>query len=278
MKVGIQGGPASFHEMAAFKYFGESIGEIIYFRSFSAMIRSLKGQHIDAAVMAIENTVAGSILPNYALLEKYGCNIIGEVYLRIALHLMTLKPVSIDQIRRIISHPMAILQSQDFLDQLSHPVEIIEDYDTADAAKKLRENGWEDVGVIASSMAAYTYNLHIIESEIETHKQNFTRFLVLNESGLPQPSHPNKASISFQLISKVGALADVLQIFKNHRINLTKIQSLPIIGKPYEYAFHVDLTWEKWEHFQNAIKEIRSHVISLKKFGEYREGRKEQTG
>src|SRR4051812_27259717 len=210
-KVAIQGIATSFHEVAALTYFQEKI-ETVECLSFHALCESLKKGESDFAVMAIENSIAGSILPNYFLLQEYHFSIIGEVYLPIHMHLLALPGVKLSDIKNIESHPMAIRQCSDYLHRLNG-VEIRESDDTAYSAKKVSEMKLKDTAAIANEQAAKKFGLEIIEKRIETHKKNFTRFLILAKRATAKDD-TNKASLSFEVANEVGSLADALMTFK----------------------------------------------------------------
>lgn len=270
IKVAIQGIEASFHELAAITYFKEEL-ETIQCLTFHALCESLRKEQADYAVMAIENSIAGSILPNYFLLQEYHFSIIGELYIPIRMHLMALPGTRLKDIRLIESHPMAIRQCTDFLHSL-HGVEIRESDDTALSARKVSEGKLTGVAAIANERAAELFGLEILEKRIETNKKNFTRFLVLSRRARPQPDS-NKASMSFEVAHAVGSLADALTTFKDNRINLTKIQSIPIIGKPSEYSIHVDVEWKERRNYDRAIRDILRQVHNLNILGEYRKAK-----
>ena len=242
LSIAIQGIATSFHEVAALTYFNEPI-DTIECLSFHRLCESLKNGEADYAVMAIENSIAGSILPNYFLLQEYHFSIIGELYLPIHMHLLTLPGVKLSEITTIESHPMAIRQCAEYLHALKN-VEIRESDDTALSAKRVKEMKLKTTAAIANEHAAKKYGLQILEKRIETHKKNFTRFLVLTKRSNDK-KESNKASISFEVANEVGSLADALMTFKNNSINLTKIQSIPIIGKPSEYSIHIDVDWKR---------------------------------
>ena len=269
MKIAIQGGAASFHDIAAHKYFGNEI-ETVSCPTFNILCEKLKNKVVDFAVMAIENSIAGSILPNYALIQKYDFHIIGEIQLRIEQNLMVLPGTKIEELKIARSHYMALMQCEDYLS--THPHLQMEEYhDTADSAKDIRLYNQKEVGAIASRNAAELYDLEIIGESIETNKQNFTRFIIISTDKKTKVENPTKASLCFQLPNKIGALADVLKIIVDNNINMTKIQSLPIIGKPNQYTFHVDCEWSNYENFKKCIA-INSIVDDLKILGEYKKG------
>jgi prephenate dehydratase len=267
LKVAIQGIATSFHEVAAQTYFGDSI-ESVECLSFHALCESLKKEESDFAVMAIENSIAGSILPNYFLLQEYHFSIIGEVYLPIQMHLLVLPGVTLNDVKCIESHPMAIRQCNDFLFRLRN-VEIRESDDTAVSARKVKENKLTNTAAIANEHAAKKFGLQILEKRIETNKKNFTRFLILAK-GRQTAHDSNKASLCFEVANEVGSLAETLMTLKNNLINLTKIQSIPIVGKPSEYSIHIDVEWKKRRNYDTALQEILRQVRNLNVLGEYK--------
>lgn len=269
-KIAIQGITASFHEIAAVTYFGNSI-DTIECLSFYDLCESLKNERADYAVMAIENSIAGSILPNYFLLQEYHFQIIGELYIPIHMHLLALPGTRIEQLKTIESHPMAIRQCSDYLHRLDG-VELRESDDTALSAKKISDKKLKGVGAIANEFAAKRFGLEILEKRIETHKKNFTRFLILSRRN-GTPDGADKASISFEVANEVGSLAEALMTFKANSINLTKIQSIPVIGKPSEYSIHVDLEWKSRKKYDSAMKTVMRQVRNLNVLGEYKKGK-----
>jgi prephenate dehydratase len=220
-------------------------------------------------MMAIENSIAGSILPNYLLLEQFQGRIVGEVYLRIEMSLMALAGQKISDLHSVQSHPMALFQCEDFLFKYPH-LKVIEAADTAESAKIIKERGLQGHAAIASSLAAEVYGLELLEKGIETNKRNYTRFLVVSRGERFRPDvPPNKASIRFEVAHRPGSLLSILGSFTAHGINMTKLQSVPILGRPYEYSFHVDLEWEDYSEYQQALREIELKAINLILLGEY---------
>jgi prephenate dehydratase len=270
LTVAIQGIATSFHEVAAMQYFNEPI-DTLECLSFHELCENLKLGHCDVAVMAIENSIAGSILPNYFLLQEYHFNIVGEIYLPIHMHLLAMPGVKISDIKTIESHPMAIRQCSDYLHRLNG-VEIRESDDTALSAKHIAEKKLKTTAAIANEFAAKKFGLEILEKRIETHKKNFTRFLILS-SKTRSVEDANKASMCFEVRDEVGSLADVLTVFKKHAINLTKIQSIPIIGRPSEYSIHIDVEWNKRKDYDKAIQVVLRQVRNLNVLGEYRKAK-----
>ncbi|HYK77585.1 MAG TPA: prephenate dehydratase [Daejeonella sp.] len=265
-RVAIQGIKASFHEEAAFTFFGDEI-ETVECNSFKQTCEVLKYKKADFVVMAIENSIAGSLLPNYTLLRDYNFRIVGEVYLPIQLHLLALPGVKFEDIKYVQSHPIAIRQCVDFFDEYPH-LQVIESNDTAACAKKIRQEQLTDTVAIANQLAAKLYNLEILERRIESNKKNFTRFLILSTQATEQDTF-NKASLCFQVGNEVGSLASVLNIFTEHQINLSKIQSMPVLGKRNEYNFYVDIEWKNQEGYHQSIPKILKHTINFNIMGEY---------
>ncbi len=270
LKIAIQGISTCFHEVAARTYFNESI-EPIECLTFHKLCQSLKKKESDFAMMAIENTIAGSILPNYFLLQEFRFSIVGEIYLPIHLHLLAFPGVKLEEIKTIESHPMAIRQCYDFLHKLNG-IELRESDDTAISARKVSEKKLKATAAIANEFTAKKFGLEILERRIETHKKNFTRFLVLSR-GSETKEESNKASLCFEVRNEVGSLADVLTVFKTNEINLSKIQSIPVIGKPSEYSIHVDVEWNQRKNYDNALKQVQKQTHNLNVLGEYKKGK-----
>ncbi len=266
-RVAIQGIRASFHEEAAFKFFGENI-HTIECNSFKKTFEALEKREADYVVMAIENSIAGSILPNYSLMMSYGFPIIGEVYLPIQLHLMALPGVKFEDIKNVTSHPIAIRQCVDFFDEYPH-LNIVESTDTAACAKRIREEELTDTVAIANTLAAKLYGLDILERRIESNKKNFTRFLIITHHENNVKRTPNKASLCFQVSNKVGSLAKVLNIFAEQNLNMSKIQSMPVLGKPNEYNFYVDVEWKDSKNYDTAIRQMLKYTHNFNVLGEY---------
>jgi prephenate dehydratase len=270
LKIAIQGIATSFHEVAALSYFHEPI-ETLECLSFHQLCESLKQGKADFAVMAIENSIAGSILPNYFLLQEYHFSIVGELYLPIHMHLLTLPGVKLEEIKTIESHPMAIRQCSEFLHALNG-VEIRESDDTALSAKRVKELQLKNTAAIANEFAAKKFGLQILERRIETHKKNFTRFLILTKRANGK-TDSNKASLSFEVANEVGSLADALMTFKSNSINLSKIQSIPIIGRPSEYSIHIDVEWKSRKNYDTAMRAVLRQVKNLNVLGEYKKAK-----
>lgn len=274
IKVAIQGLATSFHEVAAMTYFQQPLDRIECL-TFHALCETLDKGKADFAVMAIENSIAGSILPNYFLLQQYHFNIAGELYLPIHLHLLVLPGVALRDIECIESHPMAIRQCSEFLHQLNG-IQIRESDDTALSAKRVREMKLKNTAAIANEFAAKKYDLKILERRIETHKKNFTRFLILNRKSADKPTG-NKASLCFEVANEVGSLAEALMTLKSNGINLSKIQSIPIVGKPSEYSIHIDVEWKRRKNYDDALRTVLRQVKNLNVLGEYKKAKIEYT-
>jgi prephenate dehydratase len=270
-RIAIQGIRASFHEEAAFKFFGDDI-ETVECDSFRETCEALEHGKADYAVMAIENSIAGSILPNYSLLRDYHFAIVGEVYLTIQLHLLALPGVKFEQIKYVESHPIAIRQCVDFFYEYPE-LKIVESTDTAACAKKIRDMQLTDTVAIANQLAAKVYGLDIMERRIESNKKNYTRFLILSKSHT-EIRESNKASLSFQVSNEIGSLAKILNIFAEENINMTKIQSMPVLGKRHEYNFYVDIEWKKRSGYDNAIRQVLRYAVNFTIMGEYKKNDK----
>jgi prephenate dehydratase len=271
-KIAIQGIKGSFHHQVVKEYFSENV-DIDECLSFEELIDSLIAGKSDQAVMAIENSIAGPIIPNYALIDKNNLHIIGEHYLNIQQNLMALKGQKIEDIKEVHSHPMALLQCMDFLKQYPS-IKLIEDKDTAETARRIQEKQLTGIAAIASVTASEMYDLDIIASSIQTIKNNMTRFVIIKKqnSFLPE-SEINRASIKFELDHKRGSLAAVLNVMSDCKLNLTKIQSLPKIETPWKYSFFVDVTFEKYEDFAKAKALLNIMAEYFKVLGEYKNTR-----
>ncbi|TDO84284.1 prephenate dehydratase [Flavobacterium chryseum] len=268
-KIAIQGIKGSFHHQVVKEYFSENV-EIDECLSFEELIDSLLSGKTDQAVMAIENSIAGPIIPNYALIDKNNLHIIGEHYLSIHQNLMTLKGQRIEDIKEVHSHPMAILQCMDFLKQYPN-IKLVEDKDTAETARRIQEKQLTGIAAIASKTASEMYDLEIIAPEIQTIKNNMTRFVIIKKQNSFLPENEiNRASIKFELDHKRGSLAAVLNVMSDCKLNLTKIQSLPKIETPWKYSFFVDVTFEKYEDFAKAKSLLNIMAEYFKILGEYK--------
>jgi prephenate dehydratase len=268
-KIAIQGIKGSFHHQVVKEYFSENVA-IDECLSFEELIDSLLSGKSDQAVMAIENSIAGPIIPNYALIDKNNLHIIGEHYLSIHQNLMTLKGQKIEDIKEVHSHPMALLQCMDFLKQYPN-IKLVEDKDTAETARRIQEKQLTGIAAIGSKVASEMYDLEIIAPEIQTIKNNMTRFVIIKKQNSFLPENEiNRASIKFELDHKRGSLAAVLNVMSDCKLNLTKIQSLPKIETPWKYSFFVDVTFEKYEDFAKAKSLLNIMAEYLKVLGEYK--------
>ena len=283
-KIGIQGIQGSNHDLVAKQYFDEN-HEIQEFLSFDDLVESLSKNQCDFGVMAIENSIAGSIIPNYALIDKNDLQIVGEYYLNIHHHLMSLPGQDLKAIKEVVSHPMALLQCKEYLrSQLD--VRLVEDVDTADVAKRISENQIRGIAAIAPKIAADLYGLEVLADDIQTIKNNATRFVIIQNRNEQKKldaevleatnlqSKINKASLKFMLDHKRGSLATVLNVMSDCKLNLTKIQSLPKIETPWKYAFFVDVTFDDVKDYKKAISIIEIMAEDFKILGEYTNGRK----
>ncbi|MFO7616982.1 MAG: prephenate dehydratase [Bacteroidales bacterium] len=275
IRAAIQGIAGSFHDQAAVEFFQDKQVVLVPCRSFEDLFEQVASGLADVAVMAIENTVAGSLLPNYALLRESGFTIFGELFLRISQHLMALPGQGLHDLTEAYSHYMAIAQTRSFF--RSYPnIRLIESEDTAASARWVAEARQTGRAAIAGERAAELYGLEILANGIETNKRNFTRFLFLykpNGTERFSIAQPDKASLSFSLPHKTGSLSHILSIFSFYDINLTKIQSIPIIGKEWEYHFLIDLTFDDEVRYRQSLQAIRPLTTELVILGDYNQGR-----
>ena len=271
--IAIQGAEGSNHHKVARDFYGISI-QLKECMSFDALVDSLLDNSAHLGVMAIENTIAGSIIPNYALIDANNLHIIVVKYLNIHHHLMALKGQDIKDIKEVWSHPMALLQCKEFFKKYPH-VKLVEDADTAEVAKRISEQNLFGIAAIAPKIAAEIFDLSIIEDEIQTIKENATRFVIV-QTALPMNGidEINKASFKFQLDHKRGSLAAILNVLSDCKMSLTKIQSLPVIETPWKYSFFVDVTFEDYKEYEKVVKIIEIMAEEFKILGTYKNGRK----
>lgn len=270
-RVAIQGYEGSFHQVAAQLFHGKNV-DVIPCATFRDVVRiGSNKKESDGAVMAIENSIAGSILPNYNLLQKSNLLVIGEVYLQIRQNLLVNPGVRLEDIKEVHSHTMALQQCYNFLDK--HKWKLVETDDTALSAKHIHQHKSKHIAAIASKLAADLYNLDVIASNIHTMKNNYTRFLMLQreDSALPVAG-ANKASVTFHTDHSKGSLAKVLTKIADGGINLSKLQSFPIPGSDFKYAFHADMEFESISQFENVIEVIKPLTESIKIYGVYKRG------
>jgi len=272
-KIAIQGIKGSFHHQVASEYFSESL-ELDECMSFDSLVQSLVGNKTQKAVMALENSIAGSIIPNYALIDRNNLHIIGEYYLDIHMNLMVLPGQKIEDIKEVHSHPIALLQCGEFFKSYPH-IKLVESGDTAETAQRIQENQLKNIAAVASPIAAEMFGLDILASGIHTIKSNKTRFVILKTQNKVLPKEEiNKASIKFELDDTPGSLATILNVMNNCKLNLTKIQSMPIIESPFQYSFFVDVVFEKYKHYEKAKSILELMTTHFKVLGEYKNGRK----
>lgn len=278
-RIAIQGVSGAFHEVASRQYFKNQKLDIIQCLSFNDLFDALLFNKADYGVVAIENSLVGSIIPNYALLKESKLKVLGEVFLRIEQHLMVSKGEKLEDIKEIYSHPMALEQCLEFLNPLRRKgVRILDAEDTALSAKRIADEKLKGVGAIASDLAAEMYDLEIIQRSIETNKKNFTRFLIITSSNHYEEDQKglakNKASLCFRLPHEEGSLSQVLSIFAFYKINLSKIQSLPVVGVEWEYLFYIDLVFDDYKKYSQALDAVRPLTKELSILGEYQKGKR----
>lgn len=270
-KISIQGYEGSFHQEAARLFFGETV-EVIPCATFREVVKVAANKNqSDGGIMAIENSIAGCILPNYDLLQKSKLNVVGEVYLAIRQNLMVNHGVKLEDIKEVHSHPMALQQCFDFLDQ--HNWKLVEKEDTALSAKHIQQYKSKHIAAIASKIAAELYDLNIISPSIESMKNNYTRFLILKKEAYNENVNPDKASICFSVENNIGSLSKVLNIITERGVNLSKLQSFPISGSNFKYSFHVDLEFENLPQFNELIESIKPLTVNLKIYGIYKKAK-----
>ena len=272
-RVGIQGIEGSFHYIVSQTYF-EEVVEVQPYLSFGEVVDSLASKHTDMAVMALENSIAGSIIPNYAHIDDQNLYITGEYFLEIQHNLMALRGQNISDIKEVFSHPMALLQCKAFFKQYPH-IKLIEDTDTAEVAKRICEGKIMGVAAIASLEAAHLFDLDILAESIQTIKHNETRFVIVERvSDLINTKSVNKASVKFLLDHKRGSLAAMLNVMSDCNLNLTKIQSLPKIDTPWKYAFFVDITFEAYSDYEKGKAIMKIMAEEFKILVEYKNAKK----
>ena len=271
--IAIQGAEGSNHHKVARDFYGDNI-QLKECMSFDALVAHLLDGSATDGVMAIENTIAGSIIPNYALIDSNNLHIVGEEYLNIHHHLMALPGQTIKSIKEVWSHPMALLQCKEFFKKYPH-IKLVEDVDTAEVAKRIAKKNIKGIAAIAPKIAAEIFGLQVLEDDIQTIKDNSTRFVIV-QTQLPAHSIDgiNKASLKFELSHKRGSLAAVLNVLSDCKMNLTKIQSLPVIETPWKYSFFVDITFDDYTEYQKLVKIIDIMAEDFKILGTYKNGRK----
>lgn len=270
-RISIQGYQGSFHQVAAQIFFGKNV-EVITCDTFREVIRiAAAKRECDGGIMAIENSIAGSILPNYNLLQKSNLKVAGEIYLHIRQNLLVNPGVQLEDIKEVHSHTMALQQCYDFLD--NYKWKLVETDDTALSAKHIHQHKSKHIAAIASKLAAELYDLEIVAPNIHTVKNNYTRFLVLQrEDVIAQSNDANKASVNFQTNHTKGSLAKVLTKIADGGINLSKLQSFPIPGSDFKYSFHADMEFDSLEQFYKVMEKIKPLTEAVKIYGVYKRG------
>lgn len=267
--IAIQGIKGSFHHSVAEQYF-DGKPSLLECMTFDVLVDSVLDQTSDVAVMAIENSIVGSIIPNYALIDTHNLSIIGEYYLDIQHNLMVLSGQNIQDITEVHSHPMALLQCKEFFKPYPN-IKLVEAKDTADVAKSISENKIKGIAAIASKTASKLYGLDVLAGSIQTIKHNETRFIIVkSDNQNKRDPDVNKASLKFELDHKRGSLAAILNVLSDCKINLTKIQSLPKLNAPWKYAFFIDVTFEKFSDYEKAKTIVNIMAENFKILGEYK--------
>ena len=271
-KVTIQGVSGCYHDAAARAYFANDEVDTVACETFDDMFDRLKGDASLIGIMAIENTIAGSLLQNHELLRQSNLTVVGEYKMRISHVLCALPGQTIDNLTEVNSHPMALMQCCQYLHK--HPnLKIVEKTDTAGSAREIAENHLLGHAAVCGKYAAELYGLHVLEEGIETNKRNFTRFLILADpvmaKELTAGQAIDKASLVFTLPHTQGSLAKILTIFSFYDINLSKIQSIPIIGREWEYRFFINLTFDDYVRYRQSIEAVRPLISDFKILGEY---------
>jgi len=271
-KVAIQGYEGSFHQVAARHFFGKNVA-VITCDTFREVVQLGGDAKLsDGAVMAIENSIAGSILPNYNLLQKSKLQVIGEVYLSISQNLLTYPGVKLEDIKEVHSHPMAILQCLDYLEKYNW--KLVESEDTALSAKIVHQNKSKHTAAIASKLAAQIFDLNVIKPDIHTLKNNITRFLIVSPASTKTlVENANKASIYFQTDHSKGILAKVLAKIAQGNVNLSKLQSMPIPGSTFKYGFYADLEFDNKKQIEKVLEALKGLTNSIRIFGMYQKGK-----
>jgi prephenate dehydratase len=269
LKIAIQGYPGSFHDEAARKFFmGEEDLNLIPADTFDILANKLYNQEVDYAVMAIENSIAGTLLQNYRILREKNFWIVGETYLRIQHNLLVNPGTALENIRKVYSHPMALNQCLEFLTSLPKAT-LIEHPDTALSAMELAQNPNQKHACIASLKAAELTGLEVLQQSIETNKNNYTRFFILSRTKQPSIYHYNKASVYIRIPDEKGHLLKVLQCIDSHGINLGKLQSFPVLGRFRHYFFHLDLEFSDIKQYQGVREDLKKVTVEFAELGVY---------
>ena len=270
MKIAIQGIEGSYHHIVALDYFGQG-HEFLFCYNFREVARMVEKAEVAYGVMAIENSIAGSIIPNYSILQDSKLQVAGEAYLKITHNLMVVPGVKIEDINEVHSHSMALLQCTDYLDE--HLAwRLVETRDTAWSAKTIAEKGLRNAAAIASETAAELFGLEIVAREINTNKNNYTRFMILKRHDLMIPPDADKASLYFKTSHHKGALIKVLKQMEDSAINMSKLQSYPIPNEPWHYLFHVDMEFDSMADYVRVIDRIQREAEGVYVYGVYKKG------
>ena len=270
MQIAIQGVKGAFHEVAARNYFGNDI-DILPMLHFSDLAESVKNGDCDYGIMAVENTISGTIHANLNLIREHKLVVCGEEYLRIRQNLVANKGTKIEDLNEVRSHYMAINQSRKFFKQYPN-VQLVDSIDTALSMKEIKEDGLNNIGAIGSLLAAEHYDLDVLAEGIETNTKNYTRFLILRNKENWKKQASNKASIAIILDNQQGNLADILSVIASYQIDLSKIESVPLVGEPWHYQFYLDVLFNDKTKYRNMINEISTKLDKLEILGEYTNG------
>lgn len=268
-KISIQGFPGAFHHIAAANYEGSPV-DVVGRHTFDEVISDvMEDDMIDYGMMAIENSIAGSLLRNYTLIQDSGVQIVGETYLRIKQNLLALPGVKVEDLKEVHSHPIALAQCEQFFSRYPD-IQLVSTYDTAESAYDISQSGSKEIGAIASSLAGKMYELNTLAESVETNKQNYTRFLVLDDH-MPDQQF-DKISISFRVSHAIGSLYKALENLSLNKCNLTKIQSVPILGEPWQYLFFADFVLAEPDRLNDIIDDLSHHAGGVRVLGKYKEG------
>jgi prephenate dehydratase len=270
MTISIQGVKGAFHEEAALNYYGEQVN-ILPNISFTEVIESIRSNMATAGIMAVENTISGTIHSNLNLIRESGLSICGELYLQIEQNLVGLPGTNIENLIEVHSHYMAIDQCREFFRKHPH-IKLIESDDTAISMKEIAEKQLSDTGAIGSKVGAHHYGLHIIAESIETNKKNYTRFLIVEKENKTKPELINKSSLSITLPNHKGSLSQVLSVIAFYDVDLSKIESVPVVGEPWHYRFYIDVLFDNYNKYRSMLQAIGPLTDELRILGEYTSG------
>jgi prephenate dehydratase len=269
IKVAIQGYPGSFHDEAATRFWPNLSLELVPADSFDILANMIKNGEVDMGVMAIENSIAGTIIQNYRILRENGFWVSGEIYLRIKHNLLGIKGSKLEDIKEVSSHPMAIHQCRRFLDQYPH-WKLIESEDTALSAQYVAEKGKVSKTCIASSKAGSIHGLNVLAEGIESTKTNYTRFFIVHKEQVKIDSEVNKASVYIRIPDEKGQLLKVLQVINDHQLNMSKLQSYPVLGSFREYFFHLDIEFDHIDQYKGLKDDLLNLTFDYEEMGLYK--------